>query len=416
MKTKIFKIGVAATLIFSSVFAQLTLRTNYFNNVEVFYIGDFDFNNGMNNPDIFEYSLEYIAPDGDGTPGSGTPARIVIEFEMIANVPSLGLNNRRIIYIKTEPFDFNGTVSISTRDLDLNMDNIYYDDGREVTGIEEDEFEFIPEEEFNRLQSAILSGLKLPAGDYIFSFSVTESGGETVSAREVISVGNPTDLELVAPGGQLDDNIEIFSLYPLFQWESTDFMWTATHCPDCGYFIRVAEYDPTIHSSIDEALSDRANLPYPDDGGFFTLPSMPVTGSSGELLTAGTTFQYPFTGAKPLEEGQSYVWQIQKVYPTTSGSEMIESDIFVFTIPSMSGSTTASGGTATSGTNFYLQILEQILDADTYNLLFSGELNGFVPTGVVTLNDTQQLTQDQLTALASQVLSGQITIKSISVE
>lgn len=415
MKRKIFKLGVVATLVFSSAFAQLTLRTNYFNNVEVFYIADFDFNNGMNNPDIFEYSLEYIAPDGDGTPGSGTSARIVIEFEMIANVPSLGLNNRRIIYIKTEPFDFNGTVSISTRDLDLNMDNIYYDDGRPVTGIEKDEFEFIPEEEFAQLQTAILSGLKLPAGDYIFYFSVSEVGGQTLSEREVISVGNPTDLELVAPGGQLDDEIEIYSLYPLFQWESTDFMWTSLHCTECGYFIRVAEYDPSIHSSIDEALSDRANLPYPDNGGFFEVPSVEVPGSGGKLLSGQTTFQYPFTGAKPLEEGQTYVWQIQKVYPTTSGSEMIESDIFVFTLPEMSGST-AAGGTGTSGTNIYLQILEQLLDADTYNVLFSGELNGFLPTGVVTLNDTQQLTQDQLTALAGQVLAGQITIKSISVE
>jgi len=425
MKTKISIIGIL--LIFSFAFAQtgeLSLGTNYFNNVEVFYIADFDFNNGMNNPDIFEYYLSYVAPDGDGTPGSGTSIQISIEFEMIANIPSLGLDNRRIIYIKTLPFDFNGEVNISTRNLDLNMDNIYYTDGREVTGIHKDEFEFIPEEEFAKLQTAILSGLKLPAGGYMFNFGIHPEGSAglaSLSEKQVISVGNPSDLELVAPGGALDDNIEIYSTYPMFQWESTDFMWTDLHCMECGYFIRVAEYDPSSlgrgHSSIDEALNDQANLPYPDNGRFYQLPSVIIAAGAGrgDLLTAENTFQFPFTDAKPLEEGKTYVWQIQKVFPTTSGSEMIESDIFVFSIPSMGGDE-ETGGSTSGGSNIYLQILEQIIDADTYNALFSGELEGFFATGVVTLNDTQQLTQDQLSALASQVLAGQISIKSISVE
>ena len=421
MKTKILIFSIL--LLLTPIFAQtgsLTLETVYFNNLEVFYIADFDFNNGMNNPDIFEYALRYEAPDGDGTPGSGTPIKISIEFEMIANVPSLGLDNRRIIYIRTLPFDFNGEVSISTKDLDLNMDNIYYTDGRELTGIKEDEFEFIPEEEFTQLQTAILSGLKLPAGDYIFNFSVepvASAGIAPLSERQVISVGNPSDLELVSPGGALDDNIEVFSQYPLFQWESTDFMWTEGSCDECGYFIRVSEYDPTIHSSVDEALNDQSNLPHPDKGQFFQLPSQIVAAGAGrgDLLTANNTFQYPFSDAKPLEEGKTYVWQIKKVYPTTSGSEVIESDIFAFSIPAM-GSEGESGTRSSAATNTYLQILEQIIDADTYNAMFSGELEGFLPTGVVTLNDTQQLTQDQLQSLAAQILSGQISIKSISIE
>ena len=423
MNAKMLILSILLVFTFSSAVAQtghLTLETVYFNNVEVFYIADFDFNNGMNNPDIFEYALRYEAPDATpGEPGSGTPIRIAIEFEIIANVPSLGLDNRRIIYIRTLPFDFNGEVAISTKNLDLNMDNIYYTDGREVTGIHKDEFEFIPEEEFTQLQTAILSGLKLPAGDYIFNFAIypENSSEPPLSETQVISVGNPSDLELVSPGGALEDNIEIYSIYPMFQWESTDFMWTEGNCDECGYFIRVSEYNRWNHSSIEEALNDKANLPYPDNGRFYQLPSVIVAAGAGrgDLLTADNTFQFPFTDAKPLEEGKTYVWQIRKVFPTTSGSELLESDIFAFTIPSMGGdeeSGTASGGSS----NMYLQIMEQIIDADTYNALFSGELEGFLPTGVVTLNDTQQLTQDQLSALAAQVLAGQISIKSISVE
>ena len=158
--------------------------------------------------------------------------------------------------------------------------------------------------------------------------------------------------------------------------------------------------------------------PDPSLGNLFSLGLLRIVAAGagrGDLLTANNTFQYPFSDAKPLEEGKTYVWQIKKVYPTTSGSEVIESDIFAFSIPAM-GSEGESGTRSSAATNTYLQILEQIIDADTYNAMFSGELEGFLPTGVVTLNDTQQLTQDQLQSLAAQILSGQISIKSISIE
>jgi len=394
---------------------ELSLKTVYFNNFEVFYITDFDFDIGMNNPDIFEYALSYIPSNSDGTPGSGTSINISIAFEMIANIPSLGLDNRRIIYLKTLPFSFNGEVSISTKDLDLNMTGIFYDDGRELTGVHKDEFDFMPAEEFTNLQTAILSGAKLPAGDYIFDFTVEPEGAAPLSEHMVVSIANPSTLDLVAPGGMLEDNIEIYSLYPLLQWESIDFMWTGANCPECGYSIRVSEYNPMLHSSIDEALNDQSNLPYPDNGLFYQLPAEIVAGGA-DLYTAEKSFQFPFTDAKPLEEGRKYVWQVHKTFPTTSGSETVESDIFVFTLPAMGGEEESGGTTQSGGSNVYLQILEQMIDTDTFNQFFSGELEGYLPTGVVTLNETQQLTQDQLSAIAGQLLAGQITIKSIGIE
>jgi hypothetical protein len=418
MKTIIMLLACIFIFALSPLFAQmgeLKLVVNYFNNFEVFYITDFDFNNGMNNPDIFEYSLSYNPPNGDGTPGSGTPINISIAFEMIANIPSLGLDNSRIMYILTRPFAFNGEVSISTQDLDLNMDRIYYTDGRELTGISIKESDFVPAEEVANLQTAILGGAKLPAGDYIFDFTVEPEGAAPLSEHMVVSVANPSTLDLVAPGGVLEDNIEIYSLYPLFQWESIDFMWTGANCPECGYSIRVSEYNPMLHSSIDEALNDQSNLPYPDNGLFYQLPSEIVAGGA-DLYTAENSFQFPFTNAKPLEEGKAYVWKVNKTFPTTSGSETVESGIFVFALPAMGGEEESGGTTQSGGSDVYLQILEQMIDADTFNRFFSGELEGYRPTGVVTLNETQQLTQDQLSAIAGQLLAGQITIKSIGIE
>lgn len=400
---------------------ELVLTTDYFYNYEIIYLLDLDLDNGANNPDIFQYSLEYTAPDGNGTPGSGTPIEIIIDFEMIANVPFLDWDSEQIFHIKTYPFEFNGSVTISTKDLDQNMDNLYYNDGRQVTGIEVEIADFLmsASQAEKLFYDLVNQQGQLPEGEYVFDFTVTpvNSPLSSINQHQVIEVSNPTSVDLVNPGGPLSDNMEIYTLYPLFQWETNDYMWNTLNCPECGTYIRICEYDQLIHSSIEEALNDRSSVPYPDTGGGEEVTPVPL-GMGTNLYTAEKTFQYPFTEAKPLEEGHTYVWQVKKIYPTTSGPETVESDIYVFTIPLMSGESEAGtgGGTSGSGVNFYLQFLEQIIDADTYNQMFSGELENYSPTGVVTLNGVQQLTQDQLSALAAQVLAGQVTIQSITIE
>ncbi|PIS27221.1 MAG: hypothetical protein COT43_11695 [Candidatus Marinimicrobia bacterium CG08_land_8_20_14_0_20_45_22] len=381
----------------------LDLKTNYFYNMETFYLLDFDFNNGRNSPDFFSYSLSYQPND----PVNGAPIKICIEFEMSADVPSLNLTNRRVFYIKTQPFDFKGEVTISSQDLDMNMKNIYYTDGRPLTGIRIDDSDFLPESDMKRIQTMIYTFGKLPSGNYMFDFSILNENGEMLKNQsQTVSIANPATLDLVSPGGALEDNFEISTLYPVFQWESIDFMWSPANCSECGYYIRVTEYNQSRHSSIEEAMNDRANLPYPDNGRFFKLPSIFVPNAgAADLYTADNTFQFPLTGAKSLESGKTYVWQVQKSYPTTSGPETVESPIFVF----KTTATGASGGISNAAQ--YLQLLEQLVDPSLLQSLLTGELNGYSPTGVVTLNNSQQLTFDQLSALVTQALTGKITIK-----
>ncbi|MDD5231431.1 MAG: hypothetical protein PHC43_08890, partial [Candidatus Marinimicrobia bacterium] len=45
-----------------------------------------------------------------------------------------------------------------------------------------------------------------------------------------------------------------------------------------------------------------------------------------------------------------------------------------------------------------------------------GDLYGYVPTGTVTLNGVQRLTLDQLQTLVNQLVSEQVSLKSITVE
>lgn len=400
MKLKLKCLLITGLLIFP-LLAQspgtLTLRTNYFYNFEVYYLLDFDFNNGQNNPDMFSYSLSYTPDDGV------TPIKIKIEFEWIANIPAMNISNKRILYVTTRPFDFNGEVTLTSKDIDQTMKGIYTTDGRQLD-ISVDHLE----QELESLQSIILStGGKLPAGSYVFTLNITDKDGAFLKGQtQTIEVSNPSTLELISPGGDLEDNFEIATPLPTFQWESIDFMWSKINCPECGYSIRVAEYDATRHNSADQALKDLANLPYPDNGGYYQLPSSEISGTG--LFTAGTIFQYPLTGVKPLEPGKTYVWQVVKTFPTTSGSEVVSSPIFAFKIMSV-------GGQADDMSE-YLTLLNQIPDINPEWFKEGGELYGYIPTGTVTLNDIQRLTLEQLSNLVMQFLTGQITIKSITIE
>jgi len=381
---------------------NIQIIKNYFYNYEIFYLSDFDFNDGRNNFDIFSYTLLNSEP---------LDVRIKIEFEMIADVPALGLDNKVIFRVLTTPFTFKGnsSITITTKDIDLNMDRIYYDDGTPLTGIDVEESEYISEDEFASIQQVVFASGRLPAGTYSFFFKIlNEEGAEIISDDEILAISNPTSLELIAPGGAFEDQIQIQTLYPIFQWESAEFMWNEDLFPQCGYWIRICEYDPAKHSSVEEALNDDSNLPFPDNGGYYRIPPEIVLQlKTTSLNTAPTTFQYPLSGAKPLEQGKYYVWQVKKVYPTTSGPETVESEIFVFKVFSAERE---------GETNIYLQLLEQIIGTDTYENLFSGELNGFLPTGVILLNDTQQLTQDQLQDIANGFLMGNYTIQNIRIE
>lgn len=389
--------------LYSQDIGNLTLRRNYFYNYEVFYVSDFDFENGQNNPDIFSYTL---ANNGS------FPVRIKIEFEMIASVPGLGLDNERIFYVLTTPFTFKAksSITISTKDIDVNMDRIYYDDGTPLTGLGVEESDYISEEKFTSIQQVILSSGRLPAGTYSFYFSIlNEEGTLLLSDNEIIGITNPTTLELIAPGGMPEDNLEIETINPIFQWESPAFMWNEDLFPECGYWIRVAEYNPSVHSSLEEALNDNASLPFPDNGGYYRIPPQLVSRvGATSLYTAPTTFQYPLVGAKPLERGKSYVWQVKKIFPTTSGPETVNSNIFVFKIKAAEAES--------SQNRLYLQLIEQLIGTELFEQMFSGELNGFNPTGVIILNDTEQLTQDQFTELVNQFLQGELEVQSIRVE
>ena len=78
--------------------------------------------------------------------------------------------------------------------------------------------------------------------------------------------------------------------FPIFQWFSQP-------CNGCKTFIRVAQFNPSIHSSSEEAIEDQRVLPFDQSEEWYLIDNV-------------NSFQYPPSDAYPLEQGIVYCWQI----------------------------------------------------------------------------------------------------------
>ena len=124
------------------------------------------------------------------------------------------------------------------------------------------------------------------------------------------------------------------------------------------------------------------------------------------------SFQYPFSGAYPLEEGSVYCWQVMVKSPTTSGSEQMLSSIASFKI-GQAGNIELD----TMMSNPILMALKQVLGENQYNSLFGSgsELSGYNPTGQISVNDSP-VDQSELTNLLNQIISNTYQIQSVRVD
>ena len=103
----------------------------------------------------------------------------------------------------------------------------------------------------------------------------------------------PTFLDLVSPGSTSlqDTSINtIMSTNPLFTWN-------ADYCSNCHYGIRVCKYDPSVHSSLSDAINDNSMLPSNQSFDFYPVQN-------------NQSFSYPSNDAFDLMPGELYVWQI----------------------------------------------------------------------------------------------------------
>ena len=377
-------------LAYLPVKAQNVTLTGTIYDYATYYVSSFDPQTGASDFQLFRYILS----------SDSYPVWVKVTFRATMVSPALGIDTEAtILDLYTSPFQLDNDIILDNRDLSTTTTQL-----RDVTGAQIDLSVYIQDvidvADLNAMLSSIMTTGRLADGNYTFQFGVAsgsnkgavESASPTFETR-VITVESPSAINLEYPGGALSDTSStgIFTTYPLLVWSSSG-------CNTCASFVRVAEFNPSVHSSMDEAIQDERRLPFDQV-------------QEWESIGIVNSYQYPLSGSLPLEYGKVYVWQVKHELTTTAGSDELLSPIYAFRIQDV-----GSGSTSTSY-HPIVQILQQVLSEDQFNSLFgsSAVLDGFSPSGTYRINGDS----DDLSAaisLLNQITNGTASITNVEVQ
>ena len=325
-----------------------------------YYVSSFDIATGATNVQIFNYSLQ----------SNVYPVYIKIRFKATILSPGLGINNNAtIVDIETDPLLMQDGLYIDNRDLSSEVTFISDNSGNQIE-LKGNLIEVLDPALSDALMQTILTTGKLSDGQYTFSISIFAG----VEENNLTSVYNDSKTFLIQsqipivleyPGGAISDTTDnlLYTSFPIFQWSS------GPPIPSAQTFIRVAQFDPSSHSSLEDALEDQRVLPSDQN-------------DQWELIDNVNSYQYPFSGSYPLDPGNIYCWQIKISLPTTAGNDDMLSSIFAFKIGQ-------SGTIETTNivSDPLLMMIQQTLP-DLFNNYFGPgkELEGYLPSGQIEIN------------------------------
>jgi len=386
-------IGIASFIILnSSLIGQDATLTGSLFQYASYYISSFDVSTGASDVQLFRYR---IASDS-------YPVYVKLWFKASMVSPALGINNRQtIIEMETVPFQLNSPLVLDNRSLSTNTQYIYDEDGNGIE-LQVRIMEILDATQFDALLSSVMTTGKLSDGQYTFNVQLfaNKNSDQNLTAQTngsdslSVVVQSPNAIILESPGGTLSDTAStaIYANIPIFTWYSSG-------CNICETYIRVAEFKPGYHSSLEEAVEGETSLPFNAAGGWHS-----VVGAS--------SFQYPVSGAKPLEYGKYYVWQVKQSMSTTAGTDALLSPLYIFKIASLGGTTT----TATQVSPM-LEAVRSVLGDDRFNAFFGpgGELEGFSPSGTYTV-DGSNVDASTTTYLLNEFNNGNLVLTNIYIE
>ena len=376
-------------LAYLPVKAQNVTLTGTIYDYATYYVSSFDPQTGASDFQLFRYTLS----------SDSYPVWVKVTFRATMVSPALGIDTEAtILDLYTSPFQLDNDIILDNRDLSTTTTQLH-----DVTGAPIDLSVYIQDvidvADLNAMLSSIMTTGRLADGNYTFQFGVAsgskkgtvESASPTFETR-VITVESPSAINLEYPGGALSDTSStgIFTTYPLLVWSSSG-------CNTCASFVRVAEFNPSVHSSMDEAIQDERRLPFDQ-------------AQEWESIGIVNSYQYPLSGSLPLEYGKVYVWQVKHELTTTAGSDELLSPIYAFRIQDL------GSGSASTSYHPIVQILQQVLSEDQFNSLFgsSAVLDGFSPSGTYRINGDS----DDLSAaisLLNQITNGTASITNVEV-
>ena len=354
-----------------------------------YYVSSFDVATGATNVQIFNYSLT----------SNIYPVYIKIRFKATIVSPGLGINNAAtIVEVETDPFQIQDGLYLDNRDLSSERTFINDNSGNQIE-LQGQLIDVLDPGLSEAIMQTILTSGKLSDGQY--TFSVMVYGGLTENDLSLVFDDSKTfviqsqvPITLESPGGALSDTTDnlLYTNFPIFQWSS------GPPCTGCETYIRVAQFDSDVHSGLEDAIEDQRVLPSNQN-------------EDWELIDNVNSFQYPFSGAYPLEAGNVYCWQIRITLPTTSGTEDMLSPIYAFKIGQAGNIETTS-----AITDPLLMMLQQAIP-DKFNSYFGSgmALEGYVPSGQIEINGVT-VDQSVINNLLQQIMSQNYQINSVQVE
>ena len=353
-----------------------------------YYISSFDFGTGATSVQIFRYELS----------SDQYPVSIKVRFNTSMVSPAIGIyNEETIIAIETDPFELRAPVILDNRDLSSETSTIFdLDTPPNPIDLNGNIFQILDPTQAEAIMQSVLTTGQIADGEYTFELIILSENDQVLASdSRTFFVQSPSSIALESPGGVISDTLDniVYSTFPFFQWSSQS-------CNGCYTFIRVAQYDPEIHSSVEEAIEDQRVLPFDQSEEWYSIDNV-------------NSYQYPPSDAYPLEEGNIYCWQIMKTIPTTSGPEQLLSSIYTFMINQSGGANSNNN----SSMNTMLIALEQVLGQDQFNALFGSgnELQDFLPTGQIEINGVN-VDESSLNYLLNQINSNTYQIQSILIE
>ena len=354
-----------------------------------YYVSSFDVATGATNVQIFNYSLE----------SSTYPVYIKIRFKATILSPGLGINSEAtIVEIETDPFLIQDGLYLDNRDLSSDVTFLNDNSGNQIE-LKGQLIDVLDPALSETIMQTILTSGKLSDGQYTFGVSVfgglDESNLSNVfndSKTFVIQSQIPVSLEY--PGGALSDTTDnlLYTSFPIFQWSSGPPLASAQT------FIRVAQFDPSSHSGLEDAIQDQRVLPANQS-------------EEWELIDNVNSYQYPFSGSYPLDPGNIYCWQVKVSLPTTAGDEDMISPIYAFKIGQ-------AGTIETTNivSNPLLMMIQQTLPEQFENYFGPGrELEGFLPSGQIEINGVT-VGPSVVNSLLQQFSNQEYQIQSVVVE
>ena len=328
-----------------------------------YYISSFNVSTGESSVPLFRYRVAT----------NNYPVMVKAYFKASFLSPQLGINSRTtLIELESNAFQMNADIILDNRNFSANT-TVLLDEASppNVVPVVFRTLETINPGKYDNILSSIMTTGKLPDGEYRFELKILSGESQydlslSDEKIETIIVETPSGVNLESPGGSLADtsfNI-VYTTFPSFNWNKG-------YCNNCETYIRVAQFKSEYHSSLEEALRDERTLPFDQSKEWLQLDNV-------------STYQYPAAGVRPLQNGNTYVWQIKTTIPTTDGTVDEVSEIYTFKIadPSLSAKLNVK--------NPIVQQLKEAIGPEKYNSFFEsgGLLKDFSPTGEYLINNS----------------------------